>query len=90
MSPDPAHTEFQLGEIVNLRANPTIQGAIIQTIPSTPENRYILFIEGKTATYYASQLLAPKVEMSTPILLPLQEFLPRQTALQIRGREPVF
>lgn len=75
---------FEVGQIVVPIATPHISGAIIQAIPGMPENRYVVFIDGKTGTYYASQLkLAPE---TTPekAMMPLPAFHAYLTALQIK------
>src|SRR5713226_273850 len=38
-------TEFAVGQLVGLRSDPTRVGAIINVLPGTPENRYLVFLE---------------------------------------------
>ena len=49
-------TEFIVGQLVALRSDPTRVGAIINILPGTPENRYLVFLDNTPSTYYASQL----------------------------------
>lgn len=42
--------EFTLGQIVIPIATPSINGAIIQVISGRPENRYVVFLNGRPAT----------------------------------------
>ena len=84
MSDDPIESEFNVGQLVFLKVNPSVVGAVIQVLPSAPENRYLVFIGGKSATYYASQLHAAQAEDESLAIIPLQEFQARLTALQIQ------
>jgi superfamily II DNA or RNA helicase len=80
-----AQAEFAIGDIVILRAHPSISGAVINILLGKPENRYVIFHSGNTATYYASQLVrqeAPAAEQD--IIVPLTEFHAYITALQLR------
>lgn len=47
---------FTPGEVVRLKAKPSIIGAIITHLPGGREDRYQVFHDGAVATYYASQL----------------------------------
>ena len=49
-------TEFAPGDEVALKSDPSKVGYVVQVIPSTPENRYAVIIDGKKLTCYASQL----------------------------------
>ena len=44
-------TEFEPGQIVVLKSNPAIRGAVVSVIPGKPENRFMVFVEGETQTY---------------------------------------
>ena len=57
-APEIAASEFQVGQIVAPKSNPGNTGAVIAVIPGQPENRYAVFQNGATMTYYASQLQA--------------------------------
>lgn len=56
--PPPAAGKFKLGDLVQLKAQPAISGAIIAHLPGEPEDRYQVFHDGAVTTYYASQLEA--------------------------------
>src|SRR5258708_13733745 len=75
--------EFTIGQLVALRSDPTRVGAIINFLPGTPENRYLVFLENTPSTYYASQL--QKHELPSPSLpiTPLPVFHAYMTALQL-------
>ena len=77
--------EFEPGQIVSLKSNPSIQGAVVSILPGKPENRFKVFVGGETQTYYASQLLAKDVgqEENTQIVV-CEQFHAYLTALQIR------
>ena len=49
---------FTLGDVVRLKAKPSITGAVIAHLPGDPEDRYQVFHDGTVTTYYASQLEA--------------------------------
>lgn len=77
-------TEFSVGDIVTLKADPTVSGAVIQITPSQPENRYTVFHGGHTATYYSSQLVQTAKPEAQRELAPLDLFHAHLTALQLR------
>lgn len=81
--PSAPETEFIVGDIVALRADPLSSGAVIQALPGKPENRYLVFRGGKTATYYASQLIKQEATTAQEIV-PLNEFHAYLTALQLQ------
>jgi len=85
-SSDPGErsTEFEPGQIVVLKSNPSVRGAIVSVIPGKPENRFMVFVEGETQTYYASQLKTEDRQEAESLLLPCEEFHSYLTALQIR------
>ena len=56
MDPELSGVEYSVGQIVALRANPAVTGAVVRVLPAVPERRYQVFINGKTETYYASQI----------------------------------
>jgi len=76
--------EFEPGQIVVLKSNPAIRGAVVTVIPGQPENRFMVFVEGETQTYYASQLKAEDRQEAESRFLPCEEFHSYLTALQIR------
>ncbi len=48
--------EFKPGDMVRLKAQPNVNGAVIACLPSVPENRFQVFHDGAIATYYVSQI----------------------------------
>ena len=78
------NTEFKAGQIVRLKSNPSINGAIVGITPGKTENRYSVFIDGVTRTYYSSQLQPEETITSKLDILPLPQFHAYLTALQIR------
>ncbi|HEX2995893.1 MAG TPA: helicase-related protein [Anaerolineales bacterium] len=54
----PRRVEFEPGQIVLVRSDPTIRGAVLSVSPGDPENRIKVFVSGETKIYYASQLQA--------------------------------
>lgn len=82
---EPALTEFRPGDLVCLKSDPAVTGAVIQVMPAQPENRYLVFIGTKPAPYYASQLVKcndSENNDSTP--LPLETFHAHLTALHLQ------
>ena len=79
-----SNLEFNPGQIVVLKSDPSIRGAVVETIPSNPENRFVVFAEDTTRTYYASQIKAYNPEKTETRFLSPDEFHSRLTALQIR------
>ena len=77
-------TEFGLGQIVFVKSNPTIRGAVIAVLPGKQENRFKVFMAGETQTYYASQLQAEDHRDDKAESLPCEQFHSYLTALQIR------
>jgi superfamily II DNA or RNA helicase len=76
--------EFEPGQIVSVKSNPTIRGAVISVLPGKPENRFKVFVAGETQTYYASQLQAKDLRDDGAQPLPCEQFHSYLTALQIR------
>lgn len=76
--------EFELGQIVSLKSNPEVKGAIVSIMPGKPENRYKVFLNGQMQTYYASQLQSEAKEDREFQSLPCEQFHAYLTALQIR------
>lgn len=73
--------EFERGQVVALRSDPAVRGAVIDILPGEPENRFVVFQNTAPVTYYASQLQA--VAESPAALISLHEFHAGLTALQI-------
>lgn len=76
--------EFEVGQIVFLKSDPAIRGAVLSIIHGDHENRYKLFVDNKTQIYYASQLLAEEENDEDISFIPCKEFHSYLTALQIR------
>ncbi|MBM4147299.1 MAG: helicase, partial [Nitrospira sp.] len=74
---------FTIGQMVSLKSEPSIFGAVIQIIEGEHETRYEVFHGQSKSTYYESQLVPyqPADETIAPISLDL--FNARLTALQI-------
>ncbi|MFQ6614341.1 MAG: Swt1 family HEPN domain-containing protein, partial [Fidelibacterota bacterium] len=77
-------TEFDPGQIVVLKSNPEIKGAVVSIMPGKPENRYKVFIDGETRIFYASQIQTEERENRDSIILPCHKFNSYLTALQIQ------
>ncbi len=75
---------FSPGQIVCLVSNPSLKGAVVNVLPGTPETRVEVFVNGKTQTYYASQLKAEVQPDDDFQLLSCDRFHAYLTALQIR------
>ncbi|MFQ5672984.1 MAG: DEAD/DEAH box helicase [Nitrospinales bacterium] len=76
--------EFVPGQIVFLRSNPAMRGAVVSVLLGEPENRYDVFIDGETQTFYASQIQADDGTGESSVILPCHKFHAYLTALQIR------
>ena len=75
--------EFAPGQIVCLKADPSIRGAVVAVLPGTPENRISVFVNGNTQTFYPSQLQL-EVQTDDSRSFSCDEFHAYLTALQIR------
>jgi ATP-dependent helicase HepA len=76
--------DLKPGQIVVLKSNSSIRGAIVGVIPGKPEPRYQVFVDGKTQTLYASQIQAEIPDEEDFHLLPSHQFHCYLTALQLR------
>ena len=76
--------EFEPGQIVFLKSNPTIKGAIVSVMTGTPENRFKVFINGDTQTYYATQLKGEDRQDDNATIVTSEQFHAYLTSLQIR------
>ena len=76
--------EFEPGQIVFLKSNPEIKGAVMSIMPGKPENRYNVFIDGETQIFYVSQIQAKERKDKDSIVLSCHKFHSYLTALQIR------
>jgi len=82
--PPKSRTDFEPGQIVFLKSNPATRGAVVSVIAGKPENRFKVFVDGETQTYYASQLKAEDQQDEALQFLPCDQFHSYLTALQIR------
>lgn len=48
--------EFSPGQIVILKSDPSMKGAVVEVLPGQPENRVKVFVGGTIESYYTSQL----------------------------------
>ena len=74
--------KFDLGQIVFLKADPSIRGPVVAVLPGTPEERVSVWIDGKSQTFYASQLQLEVQDSSR--VFSCDDFHAYLTALQIR------
>jgi ATP-dependent helicase HepA len=74
---------FELGQIVFLKSNPDIRGAVVSILPGNPENRIKVFVDNTTQTYYGSQLQAEDQQIEIFQFVTLDQFHAHLTALQI-------
>lgn len=81
---DASGTEFEPGQIVSLKTNPTMKGAVVSVLVGKPENRFKVFMDNKIQVYYASQLQAETQQDENIQILPCEHFHAYLTALQIR------
>jgi superfamily II DNA or RNA helicase len=78
------HTEFEPGQIVSLKSNAAVHGAVVSILPSKPENRFKVFIDGTTQTFYSSQLQPIKEQDEESQTVSCEQFHAYLTALQIQ------
>lgn len=55
-TPSNPSSEFAPGQIVFLKADPSVRGAVVAVFPSTPESRINVFAGGRIQSFHASQL----------------------------------
>lgn len=84
LEPKSDKAEFEPGQIVFIKSNPSSRGAVVAVLPSNPENRFKIFIDGATQTFYASQLQAEDQPEEKADALPCDQFHAYLTALQIK------
>ncbi len=77
-------TAFLPGQIVVLKSNPSIRGAVVEVLPGQPESRVKVFMDGSVQTYYAPQLKAEDQANDDLQSLSRNRFHAHLTALQIR------
>ena len=82
-APNPAQ-EFELGQIVVLKSNPSVRGAVVRVTPGTSEDRIDVFIDGDVQTFYTSQLQVETERDDDLQNFTCDQFHAYLTALQIR------
>jgi len=75
---------LEIGSIIRLAANPERKGVILSVIPGQAETRYTVFLDGKSQTLYASQLIPEPTVLREPHFSPLEDFHLFLSTLQIR------
>ena len=80
----PDQTEFVPGQMVVLKSNPSLQGAVMKVLSGQAENRVEVFMGSSVQTYYASQLQASDQPDDELQPLSCDLFHAYLTALQIR------
>ncbi len=75
---------FELGQIVFLKSNPSIVGAVTSILPDNFENRYKIFVNGEVQTYFESQLQIENNKGDEVEYLKCEQFHSYLTSLQIR------
>ena len=58
--------KYLQGQLIVLKSDKNIEGAIMQVIDASPETRYQFFTASGPQIYYESQL-EPKVDVSLPL-----------------------
>ena len=80
---NPSH-RFAPGQIVSLKSDPSVRGAVVSVTPGTPEDRIGVFIDNNVRTFYASQLQVETQHDDDLQNLTCDQFHAYLTALQIR------
>ena len=84
LEPEEFSAEFSPGQIVFLKSDPSIKGAVVGVLPGNPEYRFKVFVDGNSLTYYASQLKAEEQSTDNIQFFSCDRFHAYLTALQIR------
>lgn len=79
-----SNAEFKPGQIVFLKSNPAVKGAVVEEKPGEAESRVKVFLNGTVQTYYASQLQADDQAVEATRWISIDQFHAYLTALQIR------
>ncbi|MCY4047112.1 MAG: helicase-related protein [Candidatus Dadabacteria bacterium] len=80
----PNEIDFKPGQIVFVKSNPSIRGAVVASLPGKPERRFKVFVDGSTQTFYASQIQTEEQPKQREHTLPCDQFHAYLTALQIK------
>lgn len=81
---------FSAGQMVALRSDASVRGAVVNVIADGPERRYRVFTGTEIQTFYASQLRLDTDDGRVSPLLSAEQFNARLTALQIRHPSVAF
>ena len=81
--PNPAQ-EFEPGQIVVLKSDPSVRSVVVSVTPGTPEDRIGVFVDGIVQTFYASQLEVEPERDDDLQYLTRDQLHAYLTALQIR------
>ncbi|MDR1827739.1 MAG: DEAD/DEAH box helicase family protein, partial [Methylobacteriaceae bacterium] len=76
--------EFERGQMVFVKSNPSSRGAVIDVIPGKPENRFKVFMDGTSQEFYASQLKAEEQREVREDAVSCDQFHAHLSALQIK------
>ena len=76
--------EFSQGQIVVLKSDSSVKGAVVEVLPGGDEDRVRVFSDGNIHTYYASQLKAEEQLEDDFLSLSCDQFHAYLAALQIR------
>ncbi len=77
--------EFSPGQIVYLKSDPSIRGAIVEIISGNPVNSVKVFVNNKVQTFFASQLRLEVETEEESLQLSCEGFHAYLTALQIQS-----
>ena len=77
-------TVFSLGQIVYLKSDPSLRGAVVEVLPGKVEDRIKIFVDGNIQICYASQLQAEGQRDDDFVPFSRDQFHAYLTALQIR------
>jgi ATP-dependent helicase HepA len=75
---------FSLGQLVTLRSDPSVVGAVVEVVTGAGEPRYVVFCNGRKVPYYAIQLAPAPVESRDGELVSPETFNARLTALHLQ------
>jgi ATP-dependent helicase HepA len=75
---------FSPGQIVCLKSNPDVRGAVVSVIAADPEQRYSVFINDDTQMFYESQLTTVQEEESDFTIVSSKMFHAYVTAMQLQ------
>jgi len=83
--PPSSGTSFQVGDLVALRADPSVVLPVIEVMPEGAEVRYRVFRDNKKETYYESQLQRPEGDDGVQDCLTIEALLAYLSSIQLRS-----